>query len=253
MKVLFLFSPFFFLQFLAAQSAGIINADGWLKDDSALSEQVRFIYGFYESRMKNSNEILNGREYEYYFYPQISSPLIPVGQQHNSSIVIKGKKFEGIMLKYDTYKDLVVYFDPSNLINSLICPVIINKYIIDEFDIELSNEKLKFVYLKIKGNEKLKSGFYEMVYEGKSKFIIKHSSNKFIREGRDNYDYKTIPYVVNSTGYYRIRGIRSLLKVFSDHVSEVRKFIKSSNISVRYANKNQISEILKFYDNYQLP
>ncbi|MCD6598946.1 MAG: hypothetical protein J7L04_14735 [Bacteroidales bacterium] len=256
MKILFLLFSIFFWQLLPGQEIG--KTDGRtggddVRNDLVLSEQYQFVQALYDSLLNTSNEILNGREYEYYFYPQISSPLIPTRQQPSASIVINGKKYENITLQYDTYKDLLVYFDPANFVNGSICPVSVNSYIIDEFNIKVSSDNLKFRYLEVPEVENLKSGFYEIVYDGESQFIIKHLSNKFIDEGRDKYEYNTIRYVVNNAGYFKIKGKRSLLKALPDHSTEVKKYIKSLKISVRKANKYEILSILRYYDSYQLP
>jgi hypothetical protein len=217
------------------------------------SESHHFVGDLYDSLVHKSNVILNGKEYGYYFYPWISSPLIPDNHQANASIVINGKKFDNILLKYDTYKDLLVYYDPTNLVNSVICPIIVNRHIFDEFSLVVSSGNLRFKFLKIPDNEILRSGYYEIVYDGESKFFIKHLSNKFIKEGRDKYDYKTIRYLMSDAGYFKIKGKRSLLKAFPGHSAEVKKYIKTSGISVRNASKNEILNILNFYDNYQIP
>ena len=256
MKILFLLISFFLWQLLPGQEAGKIDVrpgENDLRDDSILSEQCQSVQGLYDSLMSRSNEILNGREYEYYFYPQVSSPLIPAKQHPTASIVINGKKYENITLQYDTFKDLLVYFDPTNFEDGLICPVSLNKYIIDEFNLKVSSDNLRFRYFEIPKEENLKSGFYEIVYDGESQFIIKHSSNKYIDEGRDNYRYNPIWYFVIRDDYYMIKGKRSLLKALPDHVKDVKKHIKSLKISVRKASNYEILNILRYYDSIQLP
>ncbi len=223
--------------------------------DSIAAKHNHFIQDLYQNVMNQSDEILNGREYKYYFYPQVSSPLIPENPLPTGSIVIQEKKYENIMLLYDTYKDLVVYYDPNNLINKSICPVVINKYIIDEFSLQLPSDHLRFKYLEFPDNlqRKSRSGFYEIVYDGDCQFIIKHTSNKVIREGRYTYPYQTERYVVNAGIYYRIKGKRSLLKALADKTIEVKRYIRNSKIPVRWAEKDQIENILKYYNSLLLP
>ncbi len=256
MKVLFFLLPIFFWQLLSAQDTGKTSGkpgENYVGDDSIQSGQYQLVQSLYDSLMSRSNEILNGREYEYYFYPQVSSPLIPARQHPTASIVINGKKHENIMLQYDTFKDLLVYFDPNNIINGSICPVSVNRNIIDEFKLEVSSDNLKFRYLEVPVEEDLKSGFYEIVYNDDYKFVIKHLSNRHIDEGRDKYAYNPIRYVVSKDGYFKIKGKRSLLKALPDNIKEVKKYIKSMKISVSKANKYEILSILKYYDSFQLP
>ena len=260
MKILFLLFPIFFWQPLIAQNPdktiSMSFTDGNLiGHDSVLVKQYNFIEDLHYNGMNRSNEILNGREYEFYFFRIISSPLIPQWQLPTASITIQGKKYENLMLQYDTYKDILVYFDPNNLINNSICPIAVNQYIIDEFNLKLQAENLLFKYLELPDDlkGKLKSGFYEIVYDGGCQFIIKHKSELVIDEARETYQYRPERYVVNEGVYYKIKGKRSLLKVFGDKTVEMKKFIKSSKILVKRAEKDQISSLLKFYDSLLLP
>ena len=189
MKILFPLFFLFFWQLLPGQEAGKIGGrpeGNYVGDDSVLSEQYHIVQAFYDSVLKISNEILNGREYEYYFYPQVSSPLIPAKQHPTASIVINGKKYENITLQYDTFKDLIVYFDPNKLVKGSICPVSVNRYVIDEFNLKVSSDSLRFRYLEVPEDEHLKSGFYEIVYEGEFQFVINHMSNRYNKDGGAN-------------------------------------------------------------------
>lgn len=223
--------------------------------DSIVENQTNYIQELYYDTMNLSNEILNGRAYNYYFYPHISSPLIPEQPKPTASIIIRNQEFENVMLQYDTYKGLVVYFDPNNLINSAICPITINKDIIDEFTLQLPSGISKFIYLELPGGlkGKLRSGFYEIVYDEYCQFIIKHSSQKITKEGRDTYPYVTDRYIMNAGTYYRVRGKGSLLKALGDKADEVKKFVKASKIQVRRADKHQIENILKYYNSLLEP
>lgn len=254
MKILFLFILIHFSISLLAQQPqkevlSFSPEESLIKHNSMAEKQSRFIQDLYQSVMSQSNEILNGREYKIYFYPQVSSPLIPENPQPTGSIVIQKKKYENIMLLYDTYKDLVVYYDPNNQINNSICPIVINKYLIDEFSLQLPSDQLTFKYLEFPGDlhGKLTSGFYEIVYDADCKFFIKHTSSLAIKEGRYTYPYQTERYIENGGTYYRIKGKKSFLKAFADKSIEVKRYIRNSKIPVRSAKKDQIENILKYY------
>ena len=125
----------------------------------AQQPEENYLQDLYQSALCQSDEILNGREYKYYFYPQISSPLIPEKPLPAASIIIQNKKYENIMLQYDTYKDMVVYYSPHNLKNNAICPVVINRNIIDEFTLSLSSGRVIIRILEfpddLKGDRKI--------------------------------------------------------------------------------------------------
>ena len=259
-KILFLLFPLIFRIPLSAQNTGE-QASGLSKsgtlygDDSIQGKQYKFIQNLYDSVLNVSpNVVLNGREYLMYFSPHVSTPLIPIKRYPTSSIIIQGKTYRNLMLQYDTFKDQVIYYDPNNLEDNAIVPVSINRTIVDEFDLEYPGNRIKFKYLVIPDTLKgsMKNGFYEIVYDKTSRFIIKHRSILVIKDGRDLYKYKPQRYIVNKGIYFRINGRRSLLKALSDKSTEIKKFIRSSKISVKWAVKNEMVRILKFYDNLEL-
>lgn len=226
-----------------------------LPEDEILTKQYCSLQNIYYNSMNRSDEILNGREYKIYFYPQFSSPLIPEKPLPTASVIIKGKRYEKIVLQYDTYKDKLVYFGPDNMIDYKICPIAINQSIVDEFKLQLSTDNLIFRYLEFPEdqNGKLRSGFYEIVYDGGCQFIIKHRSRKTNNGVWDIYHYRPEQYVVNAGVYYRIKGKRSLLTALADKTTEVKRYIKSSTIQVKRAEKNQIENILEYYNSLLLP
>ena len=259
-KILFLLFSLIFWIPLSAQNTGE-QASGFSKSgtlyghDSIQEKQYHSIQGLYDSVLNvSSNVILNGREYLVYFSPHVSTPIIPVKRYPTSSIIIQGKTYRNLMLQYDTFKDQVIYYDPDNLENNAIIPISVNRTIIDEFDLEYPGNKIKFKYLVIpdtlKGN--VNNGFYEIVYDKTSRFVIKHRSILVIKGGRDIYKYKPRRYIVNKGMYYPINGRRSLIKALSDKSVEMKKFIKSSKIFVRWAEKDEMVRILKFYDSLEL-
>ncbi len=231
------------------------SGEASFNDDSMLVKQTRYIQELHHQFMNVSNEILNGKEYGFYFFPSISSPLMPSKQMPTASIVIHGNKYENIMLQYDTFKDLAVYFDPKNLINNSICPISINKYIIDEFNLKVEAEDLKFKYFEFPNDPKAKkrNGFYEVIYDGHSKYLIHHKSDLIVEGGRDIYKYRPVKYAINEGILYKFKGKRSLLKAFNDKSMELKKYIKTSKIKVRKARKKQIGSILEYYDSLLMP
>lgn len=224
---------------------------GSLATDSLLNSKYKNIKVLYDSVLHvSSDELLNGRAYKVYFSPQVSTPFIPAKRYPTSTITAKGNTYKDVMLQYDTYKDQIVYFDPKNLSDNVIIPIAINRFIIDEFNLIYPGENMRFKYLIIPENVKntLSEGFFEIVNNGPTGLVIKHRSVMEIREGQEFYIYKPLRYLVKDGIYYRITGKRSLVKALSDKKAEVRKFIRSLNISVASADKDELARIVRFYD-----
>ena len=204
----------------------------------------------YQDILHPSDALLNGREYQYYF-SQRQSPLIPKDPYPSTSVLIRKKLYQNVMLKYDIYKDLLVYYNPNNTFNNMIVPVIVNSNIIEEFTLQLPSGQARFRHLAFSEDQKglLSSGFYEIVSDGACKFIIDHNAIKKIQNGEVVYQYKTEWYIINSGIVHRIKGKKSLLKAFSDQEAEVNKYLKTYKIQVKLADKEQIKGVLDYYTN----
>jgi hypothetical protein len=216
---------------------------------TAQEPEQKALQDMYQELLHPSDLLLNGREYKYYFSPQFTTPLIPKDLSPSASVLIQKKLAQNVILLYDTYKDLVVYYDPNNLYNDKISTVIVNSHVIEEFTLQLPSGKARFKYLTFPEDRRgvLSSGFYELVSDGACKFVIDHSSVKNIKDGGVVYQYKTERYVIISGTVYRIKGKKSLLKALSDQLTEVNKYLKRTEIDVRTADNEQIKAVLDYY------
>lgn len=223
----------------------------------------------YHNILHPSDVLLNGREYKYYFQPRVSSPLIPEDPLPSASVIIRGTEYQNVMLMYDTYKELVVYYNPhqnfmlmydtnkdlvvsynpTELIDNMINTVSITSHIIEEFTLQLPSGRARFRYLEFPEDQEglLSSGFYEIVSEGASNFIIDHGAVKKIQDGIVAYQYTMGRYIFNSGAVYKITGKKSLLKALSDQASEVNDYLKRTKIQVRGADKEELKGVLDYY------
>jgi len=215
----------------------------------AQQDEQTALQELYQDILHPSDVLMNGREYNNYFQPRLSSPLIPKDQLPSASVLIRGKQYQNVMLLYDTYKDLLVYYNLNTLYNNMLTVVIVNSNIVDEFTLQLPSGPTRFRYLTFPENQEglLSSGFYEIVSEGVCKFIIDHTALKKTQDGRVVYQNITVRYIINSGTVYRIKGKKSLLEALSDAAPEVNEYLKRKNIYVKTAEKEQLKGVLDYY------
>ena len=223
-------------------------------DDSLHQAQYGFLHHLYDSIVTTCTEdVINGSEYELYYPVYGSSPLLPKHRYPNGSIVMEGIKHSPVVLQYDTYKDLLIYFDPRHQINQSVIPVVLNKYLIDEFEVGLPENRMKFRYFEFPDSLKqvTGNGFYEVGYEGKTEYLIRYETILAITDGRYIFKMRPLKFIVNDGIIYKIKGRRSLLIALADKKNLIRKFIKSMKINVRHAGKTDMQRILSYYDHVE--
>ena len=223
---------------------------GSINISSVIKRQTDYIRSSYSAEVEAPKEIINGKEYESYYIRSQSKPLLFLKKGRTASLFTTSRTYTNITLDYDTFLDAVIYTDTSRTFNYSFPKIALNNNIIEGFNLYFVDDSMKFKYLRppqtTEGN--LKEGFYEIVYEGKSKYIIKHESSYYVREGLNEYKYSPENYISIGGAYSKVTGKGSLLKLFGANSQEVKKFIHLSRIRIRQASKNEYISILKYYD-----
>jgi hypothetical protein len=63
-----------------------------------------------------------------------------------------------------------------------------------------------------------------------------------------NYKYAPENFISKGGVYYKVTSRKSLLRIFAEKSREIKTYLKSEGINMRYANKDQILSVVKFYD-----
>jgi len=213
--------------------------------------QIDYLFNLYASIIKTEYELVNGRDYYPYYFRSKRKPLLTPSKSYSSSVTVNGRKYNGVYLNYDTFKDLVIYIDSTKSFDFRPFEVALNKDNVDSFEFSSPYDTISFRYFDKKADSEfdLKDGFYQVVYDGKSKYLIKHKSFLYERDAIDEYFYSASGYVNVGNGFIKIKSTRQFIKLFEDRSGDVKKFIKKSGIKISKANKKQIMSVLKFYDN----
>ena len=156
-----------------------------------------------------------------------------------------------IFLQYDTFTDEVIFPEIENKHAQGLYQISLNKDIIDSFVLFFKDDTLTFrnITENENGSAGIPSGFYEIAYDGDSKYIVRHTSAVHQKNGIDEYFYSPTGYVNTGSGFTRIRSNSQFIKLFGDRSAEMKKIIDRYKINVRKANKNQITSALRLFDN----
>jgi hypothetical protein len=219
-----------------------------------VKRQTDSLYNFYIKSFKSSYGLVNGKEYHIYYFKSIEKPILLYGRKHHSSLILNGRKFDNVWLDYDTYLDELLYSDSLNLIDNKVFKICMNKDPVNGFIFCYPDDTLRFSHMSRDSDPdfNLPEGFYEVVYSGKSNFIIGHRSELIVRDGVAEYIYVPENYIMTQRGYSRIRYQREFLDLFGDRSGEIKKFMKINRIHYRKSGKNQIAAVLRYYDNLNL-
>jgi hypothetical protein len=225
---------------------------------SLINLQTEYISNLYSQRIETPNELINGKEYEPYYLRSKIKPLLFPAKERTASLITNTRRYDNLTLQYDTFLDDIIYTDISRILNNRFPQIALNKNIIkgfnlyftDGFNQDIRKDSLIFRYFKAPEclNKNLREGFYEIVYEENSHYIIRHESTYYERQGLNNYKYSPKNYLSVGNEFIRIKKGKTFLRLFEEKSGEVKAFMKSSGIKIRNAGKGQILSVVKFYD-----
>jgi hypothetical protein len=229
------------------------NSSNAVKNNDAtalIDHETEYIRRLYSERIEEPKELINGKEYAPYYLRSKLKPLLYSSIKRKATIITKTRIYDNLTLDYDTFLDEVLYTDMSKTINFTFPMIALNKDIVDGFNLYFANDSLIFRNLRSPECTKmnLKEGFYEIAYQGKSQYFIKHVSSFFVKEGQNEYKYSPENYISVGDTFYKIKNKKSLLKLFGESSGTIKKYLHMSRIRVRHADKDQFISILKYYD-----
>lgn len=222
-----------------------LDAQGF--ENIKVIDQKENIHRIYSAKITAPLELINGKEYEPYYLRSVVKPLLFPGKPRTAKLFTGSRVYDNLTLQYDTFLDEVIYTDTGRMINSRYPQIALNKDIAQTFILNFENDTMTFRFLK-KNDSLPVEGYYEIAYEGATRYFIKHTSKYYERQGVVNYKYIHKNFISNGGKFFIVRKKKDLMKLLGGKDEAVKDYMRSERIKIRKADKDQIIHILKFYD-----
>lgn len=227
--------PLLFLILLS----GAVKAQSFKSDSSFLADAKKNAVSVYNKSISEQSGLFNGKAYVEYQQQADENPYF-VDEWIDGTIVYDGEQYEDVPLLYDLSKDMVITDHKYSTTKIQLTTEKIDQFTLD---------KHLFVQLK---NQKIAIGFYELAYNGDSKVYIRRQKTLQSRTARNSIERyfleKTSIYIKKEGVYYSVKSKGSVLKVFDDRKSELKKFIREHHLQFDSNRAKSIGQIAEFYD-----
>jgi len=212
-------------------------------DSSFYTSATQNTLNIYAQGIGNQSRLINGHEYLYYDRLLKGDAYYGGYEWRPGKIDYDGVYYHDVPFLYDVYQDLVVLQLPDKAGNY-----------------SLINEKLPqfilmghtFIKIKADSTNKLKTGFYDLLYSGKVQALA-----KTVKTIQNTGSYGTIEksfieeksyYIKNKGIYYEVGGEGDVLKALKDKKKEMQQYIKSEKIKYRKDPDQFLIKITSYYD-----
>jgi len=205
-------------------------------------------------RLNKYRELLHPSEIEYIngklHYPYANKFVHPFFKDNlwkSGEVWIGTEKYNLGAVKYDIVSDYLVllYFQKSTAYQ-----IYFNREVLKQFSID----DHYFKYLDNPGNlseKKIEPGYYELLYDGKTKFFVRWEKTKALFESQNDLGYtQKVQYFLYKEGeFFKIIRNVNLFKALEDHKHEIRAYIRKNRVSIKTDNPSSVISLLEYYDN----
>jgi hypothetical protein len=234
--ILFTFLSLCF-QFSYCQKAG--------SDTIFLQQAFEKSLAYYQQITKNQSILFNGVEYVEPSATNDTHPFFLSNDWINGSVDFNGQKFENTPLLYDAFQGNLV----TELPNGVAVALVPEK--VSDFTIQGHH------FINVTRSQGFRSlpnnTFYEQLYSGKTMVLAlkqkeryeKIQSTTSIEVG---FDEKVRYYIFHDGNYHLVKNKASIVRLFDDSKSEIKKYIKVNQLDFRTTREIALSKISAYYD-----
>jgi len=215
-------------------------------DTAAFKSKANVALNYYESNIGEQSEIYNGPEYVFLPRSAKGSPYLDDKIDYtNSNLRYNGHWYYNIPLLYDVFKGVLV----STQLQSKAPYILIERYVSDFF---VYGRHFVYIAAIDSAKSKLRQGYYEQLYAGKSKVLCKHEKTRIENVSTQGVDVtffdKQTYYIIKGGAIYTVNSKGSILDVFDDRKKELNNYLKTINLDYKENKGASMAKIAAYYD-----
>ncbi|GAA4400941.1 hypothetical protein GCM10023187_14620 [Nibrella viscosa] len=210
---------------------------------SFIEEARQHAIARYEQVYSRQAHLYNGNEYVSHD-PRIKiHPFFPVDSMLVGQVVYNGVRYRPVPMLYDVVRDELVVrpIEAAYLIR-------LQNDQVDSFSLATR----QFVRLAGDSLSGMRPGFYELLYNGKLKALVKRV--KYIKEDvsqgfyQANYLVKDRFFVMKDGIYHEVNSKPALLNLFADQKKALRKYLRTNQLRFKQQRAEAITGVVREYE-----
>jgi len=198
---------------------------------------------FYSSLGKQS-PLYNGREY-LPADPTIKGNafFLDVNTYTPGNISYDGLFFTSAPMIYDIHTDQVVVLSYNTF-----SKLVLRQELVKDFDF-LNHHFINIKADSISNNAVISAGYYDEIYNGKTKVLVKRYKNVQTTSSAETYfELKRDIFIKKNNTYFNTSSQGSLLDALKDKKKELQQYISTNKIKFRKDPEDAMIKIVSYYD-----
>lgn len=213
--------------------------------DSSFAQQAKQqAVRIYEQAMTKQEHVYEGNEYISHDHRVKVHPYFPVDSLLPGNIAYNGATYHDVRMLYDIVRDELSVQPPEGGYRLRLHPEKIDRFSLGQH---------QFKRLVGDSTSSLPTGFYEVLYDGKTDVLAHRvkTVHEDISSGAYKAEYliKDRFYVQKAGAYEEVKTKRSVLHLFPDQAKALRKYIRANNIKFKDESREaSITGVVRQYD-----
>jgi hypothetical protein len=207
-------------------------------------QAVKNLVEIYKHAAGDQTRLYNGSQYNgYYFSFTNGHAFFKYDKPGNGSVLYDGVLYENTALQFDEVQDVLIA-DSTRRIQ------LINDRV-ERFSL-FDNNFVRLVKDTSSAASPIKTGFYNILYEGKHSLLKKEE--KFIREEISTgellryIETHTFYYLKKDNVYLPLRSRKAILSIFADKKKELRQYTRKNKLSYKRGRDEMLAKLTAYYD-----
>lgn len=238
-----MFRPLPFLILLSLVSLRA-TAQSYTADTLFVARAKEYAQSLYQQSIGSQAGLFNGSAYVEYQPLKDEHPYF-FADWVEGSIHYNGELYEKVPLLYDLQTDKIITEHARSFNKIQLVDEKVNYFILGD---------RTFLRLTDKG---IAPGFYELVYDGRTRFYVKsrkeQQERNTVTELLRTFEEKKTYFIYKGGTYFVVKSKKSVLAVLEDRKSELKKFIKQNRLSFSKDRIKSLTLITQHYDQLQNP
>ncbi|GAB3911902.1 hypothetical protein GCM10028803_54290 [Larkinella knui] len=213
--------------------------------DSAFREQaIQYAHARYVHSTADQARLYNGAEYVGHL-PSIKGYAYLDSLWQTGSVRYDGVTYQNVRLLYDLVDDVVVVPHIDSVYRLKLQNIKIDRF-------SIANRHFIRVVRDTAHNIGLRTGFYEQLYDGRSKVLakrVKTIKTEMVQNAvKEEYLTDNSFYIGKNGLFYAVKTKRSVLNLFADQKKALRKYLRENRIKFARNREAAIVKLTQQYD-----